>query len=214
MLLLFNMHTLIDSLQKRLSEPLPGAEAQYRMAHLSRRPPALDIPADARLAGVLALFYPKAGNWHLVFIERNTDNPNDRHSGQISFPGGKFESSDGSLRQTALRETEEEIGIAASSIQVIGSLSELYIPVSNFLVSPTVGFIDFAPQFIPHPGEVKSILEAPFSLFLEKDTIATTDLTLASGFVLRDVPYFKIGSKVLWGATAMIMSELLEVAGR
>lgn len=203
------MRTLIDRLQKRLSEPLPGVEAQFKMAHVSRRSPAISIPEDARLAGVLALFYPKAADWHLVFIERNTDNPKDRHSGQISFPGGKFEPTDGTLNQTALRETEEEIGVPASHVQVIGNLSELYIPVSNFLVSPTVGFVDFTPQFVPHPGEVKDILEVPFSVFLEEDIIAKTDLTLASGFVLRDVPYFKIGGKVLWGATAMIMSELL-----
>ncbi len=198
---------LIERLSDRLHGPLPGPAAQYRMAHVGRRH-APTPPPEARLAGVLALLYPKGHEWHLVLIERIT-NQKDRHSGQISFPGGRHEEQDHTLEHTALREAEEEIGVAADSIEVLGSLTELYIPVSNYRVQPYVGFVDYAPRFSPQASEVAAILEVPFRVFSLTETIRHTNLQVAENLVLQRVPHYFVGGKIVWGATAMMLSELV-----
>ncbi|MCB0568618.1 MAG: CoA pyrophosphatase [Phaeodactylibacter sp.] len=202
----------IGRLKEKLQDTLPGIEAQYKMAHVVRRlyePP----PPTAKRAGVLALFYPKARKWHIVLIERSASHPADRHGGQISFPGGKYEESDGTLAVTALREAQEEVNIDPRKVELAGPLTELYIPVSNFLVSPYVGFTASTPEFRPQAHEVRSILEVPFDMLQRSETRQETDLRISEGITLRDVPYFNVFGKVVWGATAMILSELLEAAG-
>lgn len=201
---------MINLIEKRLRQELPGRPAQYKMAHAVRTnyPPP---PPDARIACVMALLYPKADDWHLVLIERMSNNPNDRHGGQISFPGGSMDKTDHSLVDCALRETHEEIGVPENKIKVLGQLTDLYIPVSNFQVHPFVGALDYTPQFIPQPSEVKSILEAPLKQFQNPDTIQKTDLRLSGNIILKNVPYYNINKHVVWGATAMMLSEFLEV---
>lgn len=202
------MLDFIEKIERQLAYPLPGVEAQYRMATAFRynRTPA---PPTAVNAGVLALFYPKSDQWHIVLIERTSRYAEDRHSGQISFPGGRHEPSDPSMEYTALREAEEEVGVDAKQIQVLGKLTELYIPVSNFLVHPYVGFTEQRPSFDPQPDEVAAILEVPFDHFLTERNIRKKDIPVRGNLLLRDVPYFDIHGKVLWGATAMMLSELL-----
>ena len=206
------MDTFIRHLEEALSRPLPGREAQFRMAHVSRRF-YKDAPSHARRAGVLALLYPKAGAWHIALIERTASNPNDRHGGQISFPGGSYDPSDGALIHTALRETEEEIGVPRSNIQVIGALTELYIPVSNFEVFPFVGYADHRPDFAPQAEEVQTIIETPFSVFQDPASVQITEIRFGPQLVLRDVPCYMVQGRVVWGATAMVLSELVEVVG-
>lgn len=201
----------IHQLETRLQQPLPGAAVQYKMAHAARRTPMPAVPDTARQAGVLALFYPKELGWHIVLIERDASNPRDRHGGQISFPGGKFEESDTTLTHTALREAQEEIGVVSSEVQILGALTPLYIPVSNFQVNPVVGFVDYKPQFIPQQQEVHSILEVPFSLFQSPSTVQSTDLRIAQNITLKEVPYYHVFGKIVWGATAMMLSELIEI---
>ena len=160
---------------------------------------------------MLSLFYPKQGDWYLVLIERMSNNLQDRHRGQISFPGGKREKEDDSLLQTALREAEEEVGVPSRLVKPLGKLTELYIPVSNFLVQPFVGFTEKTPSFSPEPLEVKSIIEVPLSLLLDPKTVKTTSIRLTDNMTLQHVPYYDVYGNVVWGATAMMLSELLEI---
>lgn len=204
------MDNFINQLRDRLQKKLPGPIAQYQMAHGSRKD-LHGYPENAKKAGVLALLYPKSQDWHIVFIER-VSNQKDRHSGQISFPGGRFERADGNLANTALREAKEEIGIQQQDVQLLGPLSQLYIPVSNFLVQPYVGYLEYTPQFRPEISEVAAILETPFSTFLQKENIAKKALRLPGDLILKDVPHFKVEEKIIWGATAMMMNELTVIA--
>ena len=204
------MDKLISHLSQQLQGPLPGQEAQYKMAHAVRRR-TIPAPDSARLAGVLALLYPKDADWHMVFIER-PKRKDDRHGGQISFPGGRREDDDDNLMATALREAEEEVGVTAEDVQLLGPLTELYIPVSNYLVNPYVGFLEYAPTFRPQPDEVHAILEVPFTEFLLPANRQKTDIKINPQITLRGVPYFNIQGKVIWGATAMMMSELVELS--
>jgi 8-oxo-dGTP pyrophosphatase MutT (NUDIX family) len=203
------MFDFIHQLSQALSQPLPGPVAQYKMAHVARQG-RITIPPNVKEAGVMALFFPKHEEWQLALIQRNSDNPNDRHGGQISFPGGKREKTDANLAETALRETEEEIGVQRADIKLLGGLSELYIPVSNFRVEPYVGFLDYTPAFSPQASEVQAILEVPFSLLKDKAIRQETDLQVTQHIVLKNVPYFGINGHMVWGATAMMISELLE----
>jgi 8-oxo-dGTP pyrophosphatase MutT (NUDIX family) len=200
----------IQEISNKLAQPLPGREAQYRMAHVVRTTYQAP-PTDARIASVLALFYPKNDEWHLVFIERAASHPGDRHAGQISFPGGKKEPQDQVLSDTALREAEEEIGVRASDIQLLGGLTDLYIPVSNFQVHPFVGWLDYTPEFSPQESEVAAVIEVPLHEFLTPEIIQSRHLQISPNLRLRNVPFFNVHGKTLWGATAMMMSELLHV---
>lgn len=201
--------SVIQTLQRRLKDPLPGKTAQFKMASAVRQ--EITPPEDARRAGVLALLYPKQQEWHICLIQRVSSNPNDRHKGQISFPGGRYDDEDGTLEQTAIREAYEEVGVLPQEVNILGPLTQLYIPVSNFLVDPFVGFTNNRPEFIPQPTEVADILEVPLAQFQDPATIQQIDLELAPQLILRDVPHYAIQGKVVWGATAMMISELMEM---
>jgi 8-oxo-dGTP pyrophosphatase MutT (NUDIX family) len=199
----------IERLERELEDELPGREAQFLMAPVERQQ-NFEIPDSHVLACVVALIFPKKKDWHVVLIERVSDNPNDHHAGQLSFPGGKFEETDYSYQDCALREAEEEIGINASDVGIIGELSSIYIPVSNFLIYPFVGFMGEDPEFTIQRNEVQNIIEVPLKHFLEGKNKKKTDLDIRGG-ILKDVPYYDINNQVLWGATAMIMSEFEQV---
>ncbi len=189
---------------------LPGPEAQVRMAPPGR-PTHIQPGQETRDAAVLVTLFPKGNQWHIVFIERARSNSKDRHRGQISLPGGKWDASDRSFAETALRETQEEVGIPSGNVRLIGQLSELFIPVSNFYVYPFVGFLEETPNFIRQEEEVENILEVPVDLLIRQQTGKKTKMRLANGVLLPDVPYFDLDGRILWGATAMIMSEFLEL---
>lgn len=201
----------IQTLQQKLRQPLPGREAQFKMAHITRRM-YVSAPPESRKAGVLASFFWKNEDWHLVFIERN-QNDKDHHGGQIGFPGGKFEPDDETLLNTALREAEEEVGIVREDVKVLGHLTNLYIPVSNFEVHPFVGFLEYQPVYRLQEEEVSSVLEVPFSHFRNSAEKRTTNVRIGKHLTLNNVPYFDVQGKILWGATAMILSELMEIIG-
>ncbi|MBL7802157.1 MAG: CoA pyrophosphatase [Saprospiraceae bacterium] len=211
-----NTDPFILQLREKLAGPLPGRAAQYRMASMRRLQELDDTPIpplDARVACVLHLLHRRHehDDWRTVLIQRTT-NPRDRHSGQISFPGGRWEESDGDdLAAAALREAHEEIGVSPLEVELIGRLTDLYIPVSNFLVHPFVGVLLGRPEFQPQPGEVENILTPPIRQLNDPLNRKMTDISIAQGLTIREVPYFDVEGHVLWGATAMILSEFFAI---
>lgn len=159
-------------------------------------------------AAVTMLFYPKNKETHLVLIVRNSYK--GVHSAQIAFPGGKFESADVDFKTTALRETEEEIGVDRSKIEIIKAFTSLYIPPSNFMVHPFLGICKEEIHFKPDPVEVAAVIELPLAVFRD-DTIIVTETLTTSYATSIEVPAFKIEGHIVWGATAMMLSELRDV---
>ena len=200
--------TLVQNLQRRFKLPLPGAQAQLKMTPNARRF-LNDIPKEAVPAGVLVLLFPKNDEWHITLIERNT-HQKDKHSGQIGFPGGKIEATDASYAAGALRETEEEVGIKRERIRMLGALTPLFIHVSNFVVHPFLGVLEDTPKF-SRQVEVKSVLEIPVSDLLNPDYVKMKDLKVRPNITLVGVPYYDLAGATVWGATAMILSEFIEV---
>jgi 8-oxo-dGTP pyrophosphatase MutT (NUDIX family) len=163
---------------------------------------------NPRIAAVMMLFYPKEGKTHLVLIVRNAYK--GVHSSQIAFPGGKYEITDADYQQTALRETHEEVGIAPENIEVIKQFTPMYIPPSNFLVHPFLGISNQELLFYPDAREVADIIELPLSVFLDDEIIIEAKLSTSYGDNIV-VPAFNIQNHMVWGATAMILSELRDV---
>lgn len=200
----------IEELRAALKGELPGYTAQLKMAH-SFRNSGPQYVEDATPASVLILFYQKNGIWHIPLIQRPSNNPADPHNGQVAFPGGRYETEDNTLQNAALREAQEEVNIQPKDVQVLGKLTPLYIPVSGYLVHPFVGYLDYIPDFVPQAGEVQSIIEAPVESFLDTRNLHKKDMHFSEGRTLKGVDYFDIEGKVVWGATAMMMSEILDV---
>ncbi len=170
-------------------------------------------PDGARHASVAALLYHLGDVLHLLFIQR-TSPPGDRHGGQISFPGGSRDAGDADPLDTALRETEEEVGLRRDRLRVLGALTPLYIPVSNFQVAPYVfyagAYADLREMKLrPQASEVARILSFPFADFLLPATRRVGTRKLASGRVLAGVPFWAVGGEEVWGATSMIVAELV-----
>jgi 8-oxo-dGTP pyrophosphatase MutT (NUDIX family) len=199
----------ISFLEKRLTEPLPGKPAQYLMAPATRLSSEeyLEQFPDHRNSGVLLLLYPKNKITKFVLIERTGGG--GVHSGQISLPGGGHEISDVSFAETALREAEEETGVNRNEINLLGPLSDLFIPVSKFRVYPYVGFTDHTPEFNINTFEVEKIIEADPEIFLMKKNRLQKEFKTTYG--LLPAPYFKYNEYEIWGATAMIISEFIEL---
>lgn len=187
---------------------LPGEEAHNIMVPQERLRVTKSLNFDEikpRSAGVMMLFYPKSDQTHLVLIVRNSYE--GVHSSQIAFPGGKYEKEDLNLEQTALRETYEEIGVKPENIEVIKAFTQLYIPPSNFMVHPFLGICYEEIIFYLDSKEVASIIELPFSTFLSESIVVSATMSTSYAKSI-DVPVFKIDEHVVWGATAMMLSEL------
>jgi 8-oxo-dGTP pyrophosphatase MutT (NUDIX family) len=196
---------------KLIEAKLPAIDAHIKMAPLERLESLKNINIDnknPRIAAVLMLFYPKNHRTHLVLIVRNSYK--GIHSAQIAFPGGKYEFEDENYAKTALRETHEEVGIHPDKIQILKSFTELYIPPSNFMVHPFLGISNEELVFIPEPAEVANIIELPLSVFLDDALVTETNLSTSYADNIS-VPAFKIEEHIVWGATAMMLSELKEV---
>jgi 8-oxo-dGTP pyrophosphatase MutT (NUDIX family) len=207
--------TFTSKLKKELQKPLPGRTVQLAMSSL-RRLRELSLFSDQSQAvksSVLILLYPGSpdDSIHLVLTLRPTYD--GIHSGQISLPGGKYESSDMDLRATALRETREEIGIDTGKVELIGKLSELYIPPSNYIVQPFIGYSLTPLVFNPNPMEVEKIIEIHVEDLLDGKNIKKKRIHLRTGIHIL-APCYIIDGNVIWGATAMILSEFRELVKR
>lgn len=195
----------LKCLKDELENELPGEKAHIKMA-----PGIRDVfkpNTKSRKAGVLILLYPKNDELHVAFIQRTEDN--GPHSGQISFPGGKAEQSDKDIIDTALRESHEEIGIDPTRVKVFGQLTRLHIPVSNFLVYPVIGFYDSTPKFIPQQSEVKHVIELKLKDLLDPKNCTTKEFSY--GEISFLAPIYNPDNITIWGATAMILSEFIEI---
>ncbi|SMO64468.1 NUDIX hydrolase [Solitalea koreensis] len=198
---------LIHKLETRLQQPLPGKNAHLQMIPQLRLPDydkGYDL-SDARKSGVLILLYPHLNEIYIPFIQRPVYS--GIHSGQIGLPGGKMEPEDRSLIQTALREAKEEIGIDPSRTTILGELSDVYIPPSKFLVKVVLAYVNHRPSFTLYVKEVNELLEIKLTELLD-DTIISERSIINSQELQFNAPCYILNDKVIWGATAMMLSEL------
>jgi 8-oxo-dGTP pyrophosphatase MutT (NUDIX family) len=200
---------LPERLSARLRMPLPGWSAQAAFQpemsfgrHLGPAPP------NARAAAVLALLYPSHDQWHVPFIRRPADMP--FHPGQVSLPGGLIEPGEDS-RQAALREYGEELGGPAGDVRVLGQLTPLYLFASNHLIAPWVGVLDAEPRWMPNQREVDCILEIPLEHLADPASIGS--IQRSHGELFFSAPCFHWRSDPIWGATSMILAELMSAVG-
>ncbi len=206
-----NFDLFFNAITNVLNIELPSISSHIKMAPLERvkimEENSYDL-SSVRKAAVMMLFYPKNEVTHLVLIVRNSYP--GVHSSQIAFPGGKVEEIDFDLKQTALRETHEEIGIHPNDIHIIRDFSSIYIPPSNFLVYPFLGVSQTELIFNLQEEEVAGIIELPLSTLLDDSIISNKNLE-TSYSKLIEVPVFQIEEHSVWGATAMMLSELKDV---
>jgi 8-oxo-dGTP pyrophosphatase MutT (NUDIX family) len=202
----------LKSVSKIENIPLPAEASHYKMVPpfrqelLKKQEEAIK---KAKHAGVLALFYPdESEHTKFILILRNTYN--GVHSAQVAFPGGKLEKQDKSLLDTALRETSEEVGVAKETIKIIKQVSKVYIPPSNFYVQPFIGITENTPKFKKQDSEVKALIEVDLEHFLDNQSLITQ--TVATSYSIEvEVPAFKLNNYVVWGATAMMLSEIKDL---
>lgn len=190
---------------------LPGIDSQFKMAPAMRKDlgKTFDIASrNPKTSAVLSLLYPKNEEAHMAFILRKTYK--GVHSNQIGFPGGKTEDEDKDDVFTALRETHEEIGIHPERVTIIKQLTDIYIPPSNFLVKPFVGYVTETPHFILQEEEVEALIEIPLKEVISERNIASKKITTSYAKNI-DVPVFTFTEPVLWGATAMMVSEIKDL---
>lgn len=203
----------LESVSKIANIPLPGEDSHYKMAPPIRRIKELKwdeiLAKNPKKSAVMSLFYPdEKEQANLLLILRKSYK--GIHSNQVGFPGGKLEKEDTSLLHTALRETEEEVGVASSHVEVICPLSEVYIPPSNFLVQPYIGILQSKPTFVKQESEVETLIEVLVKDLLDDNLVFEQILTTSYAENMR-VPAFKLNGYTVWGATAMMLSEVKEL---
>jgi 8-oxo-dGTP pyrophosphatase MutT (NUDIX family) len=209
---MFFMKSFAARLKTEILKGLPGTEVQWALASSDRMIRGFPkVPrADTTEAAVMILLYPKNDLIHTAFIQRPAYD--GVHGGQISFPGGKKEPADHDSKDTAIREASEEIGVNPSEINLINTLTPLYIPVSNIIVTPVVGWMERQPVFTRQEEEVVFIIEADIRTLTDSSIIKIKPFKIRGEMI--DVKYFDYKENVIWGATAMILHELLTIIRR
>lgn len=201
--------SIYEKIQYALND-LPGDFAHKEMYPMRKTINQVDLTtANYRTSAVLALMFQESKSIKMVLTQRQ--NYKGKHGGQISFPGGKREEHDLDNLATALRETEEEIGVDSKSVQIIGKLTDVYIPVSNFLVHPYVGYCHERPHFIKSHYEVKEIVCFNIQDLLEDSNKTLSDIKTIEGHILKNVPCFILEEKIVWGATSLILNEIKHI---
>jgi 8-oxo-dGTP pyrophosphatase MutT (NUDIX family) len=205
-----DFNSFLAHIPKLKALPLGGLPSQFKMAPEIRKQYSLrDIQKkNPKESAVLALFYPDAlNNTNLLLMLRASYN--GVHSAQISFPGGKKEEGDSNLMHTALREAEEEVGVLRNDVKIIRELTKTYIPPSNFWVTPYIGTLEMTPSFRMN-NEVEKLIEVRVTDLLNEAALTSKNLT-TSYMKNIDVPCFKLNNYVVWGATAMMLSEIKDL---
>jgi 8-oxo-dGTP pyrophosphatase MutT (NUDIX family) len=203
-----NFTTFIEKLSLRLQKSLPGQEAHKKMASESRLKLKMPSPSErTRESAVLILFYPSKNQIFIPLILR--PQYDGVHGGQMAFPGGRAEKEDENLTRTAMREAQEEIGVRLTDVKVIGQLTKLYIPPSNFFVQPVIGYMNHKPDFYPDAREVDKVIEVELAEIINPEIIGRKILNVRG--VEINAPFYQIQEHTVWGATAMMISELLTV---
>ncbi len=197
----------VNQLKIRLSQPLPGEEVQLLMAPPSRPQIKNSISKNyfPKKSAVLILVFPDNKKLNVLLIERSIYD--GVHSGQVAFPGGKFEESDIDLKQTSLRELFEEVGVHPEEVEIIGNLSDVYISPSNYLVSPFVGYSQQKPNFVRDEYEVQNIITLDLFQLNNSKIMSKKNIILSHGVEIS-TPCYDIQGLTIWGATAMMISEL------
>jgi 8-oxo-dGTP pyrophosphatase MutT (NUDIX family) len=201
----------VPRLREALSRPLPGLDAQLRMAPAPRLGwDPLQFPDGASAGAALLLVYPHNETFHIALTVRGSGLRN--HTGQVSLPGGRVEDGE-TLEAAALREATEEIGVDPATVEVLGRLTPLHIPVSGFLLHPIVGYTSMRPAFQRAEWEVARIIEAPVSLLADPAIVKREIRTrvVKGQSIDVDVPYFDIEGEKVWGATAMVLAEFCAI---
>jgi 8-oxo-dGTP pyrophosphatase MutT (NUDIX family) len=198
----------VSQLRYRLLKELPGLPAQLLMAPPTRQKELQHSTTLPKIGAVMITLYQKNNDWHILLMRRTEDG--GAHSGQISLPGGKQDANDGSNAFTALRELQEEMGIGYESIELLGALTPLYIPPSNFLITPIVCFWHPAHLLQPSATEVQSVLQIKLKDLFASVTKSTEEVFRSDKKnLLMNTPVYKLENNiVIWGATAMVLSEL------
>ena len=207
-----NFEAFLNSISKIEHVPLPGQDSQFKMSP----PYRMDLIAQqkeamkhSKKAGVMALFYPDMSyETKLILILRKTYK--GVHSAQVGFPGGKLEPQDKSLEYTAVRETQEEVGVPLKDIKVIKAMTEVYIPPSNFTVHPFMGITTKTPKFVKQDDEVEDLIEVTLKDFID-DNLMTSRLIMTSLQKEVEVPAFHFNGHIVWGATAMMLNEVKDL---
>ncbi len=200
----------LDNLKQRLNGPKPGLFSQLKMVpdHRRHEKTYLEVADSCNRAGVLVLLYPRLDQIHIVLTRRTSTVAH--HQAQISFPGGHKDSHE-SVLETALREAEEELNVAPSEVRILGELTPLYVPPSNYCIYPVVAMAESRPDFRPSPHEVAEVLEIPLGHLLDQKNVRREVWPLRGIDV--SVPFYSFQDNKIWGATAMIIAELLDLMG-
>ena len=202
-----SFHSFTENLHQRLKKPLPGEAAHQKMASAARYRLGIKPNERTRRSAVLICFYPYQHSIYLPLILR--PQYDGVHAGQMAFPGGRMERFDENLTRTALRESQEEVGIRVSDVKVLGLLTELFIPPSNFYVQPVVGMLPYRPDFYPDPHEVEAVVEVELNTLLDETIVGDSQIEVRGAII--DAPFYQVQEYRVWGATAMMISELLMV---
>lgn len=199
-----------NKIQDLKNEPLGGLSSQLKLAPKLRLQFSEELikSKNPKKAAVLALFYPDKNN-QTRFLLTLRANYKGKHASQVSFPGGKVDKKDSNIQATALRETFEEVGVVTNDIIIIRQISDSYIPPSNFLVSPFIGIVYKKPIFKKN-YEVANLIEVLLSDLLNDSNL--TSKKIETSYMQKiNVPCFKLNNYIVWGATAMILSEIKDL---
>ena len=208
------MEISIQQIKQRLNQELPGLSSHLKMAPANRIHELKNQEKkilNAQKSAVMLLLFNEQNKLKVIFIRRSFYV--GIHAGQIAFPGGRYEDFDIEIKNTALREIEEEIGLHSENIEVIGRISDIYVPPSNFLISVFVGYLPQKPQYKIDEREVNEIIEIELSEFFKENSIIEKEFVVPSTNSKVLAPYYKVGNIELWGASAMVMCEFLDIIG-